>query len=180
MGPGTPRPTPITFSVRKPVCSSSRVTSASARPKPSSAEASVSIGSLSSASTRCARFPTATRRCEWPKSTPTTIPASALSETLRARLPPEDVGVTTTVPASFSSRTMFDTVAAESPVLLAISAWVSEPAIRTALSTRSRLARCSEDCDPGVSTDMFHPPEPRRLDGRPGPCRVLAAVHNYN
>ncbi|GGV32259.1 hypothetical protein GCM10010495_56300 [Kitasatospora herbaricolor] len=54
---------------------------------------------------------------------------------------------------------MFDTVAAESPVLRAISACVSEPAILTARSTRSRFARCSEDCDPGVSVDMIHPPK---------------------
>ena len=61
--------------------------------------------------------------------------------------------MTSTVPPSFSSRTMLETVAADRPVLRAISAWVSEPAIRTARTTRSRLARCSEDCDPGVSID---------------------------
>ena len=111
------------------------------------------MGSASSASTWWARLPTATRRWEWPKSTPTTIPASALSETPRARRPLAEVGVTSTVPPSFSSRTMLETVAADSPVVLAISAWVSEPASRTARTTRSRLARCSEDCDPGVSID---------------------------
>src|SRR5690606_15932985 len=81
-----------------------------------------------------------------------TMPASSLSETLRARRPPAEVGVTSTVPASFSSRTMLDTVAADRPVVLAISACVREPARRTARTTRSRLARCSDDCDPGVST----------------------------
>ncbi|GAA1099583.1 hypothetical protein GCM10009663_47920 [Kitasatospora arboriphila] len=57
---------------------------------------------------------------------------------------------------------------------LAISAWVSEPAIRTARSTLSRFARCSEDCDPGVSIDMIHPPRAREPD-RSRPCRALAA-----
>uniref|UniRef100_A0AB33JQR9 Uncharacterized protein n=1 Tax=Kitasatospora sp. CMC57 TaxID=3231513 RepID=A0AB33JQR9_9ACTN len=57
----------------------------------------------------------------------------------------------------------------------AISAWVSEPASRTARSTRSRLARCSEDCDPGVSIDMVHPSWARVLD-RPRPSRAVAAV----
>ena len=135
-----------------PVDSISRATSCSARSKPCEAEASTSIGSDCSASTWWARLPTATRRWEWPKSTPTTMPASPDSATLRARRPPEEVGVTSTVPLSFSSRTMLETVAADSPVLRAISAWVSEPASRTARTTRSRLARCSDDCDPGVST----------------------------
>lgn len=81
-----------------------------------------------------------------------TIPASPLSDTLRARRPPADVGVTSTVPPSFNSRTMLETVAADRPVVRAISAWVREPARRTARTTRSRLARCSDDCDPGVST----------------------------
>lgn len=39
-----------------------------------------------------------------------------------ARRPPAEVGVTSTVPPSFSSRTILETVAAESPVLRAISA----------------------------------------------------------
>lgn len=93
------------------------------------------------------------------------MPASPLSETLRARRPPAEVGVTSTVPPSLSSRTMLETVAADSPVDRAISAWVSEPAIRTARTTRSRLARCSDDCDPGVSTPI-HSRLRGRHDGR--------------
>ena len=58
-----------------------------------------------------------------------TMPAEPLSETLRARRPPAEVGVTSTVPPSFSSRTMLETVAADRPVVRAISAWVSEPAM---------------------------------------------------
>lgn len=157
IGPGTPSPTPMTLPASIPVRAINVLTSRSARSKPSAAEASTSIGSASSASTSWARLPTATRRWEWPKSTPTTMPASPDSETLRARRPPAEVGVTSTVPPSFNSRTMFETVAADSPVLRAISAWVSEPAMRTARTTRSRLARCSEDCDPGVSIDSSTP-----------------------
>ncbi len=73
---------------------------------------------------------------------------------------PAEVGVTSTVPPSFSSRTMLETVAADRPVVLAISAWVREPARRTARTTRSRLARCSDDCDPGVSIDSHPHPWP--------------------
>ncbi len=152
MGPGTPRPTPAILDRSTPVASISRLTSCSARSKPCVEEASTSSGSDSSASTWWARFPTATRRWVCPKSTPMTIPASPLSDTLRARRPPADVGVTSTVPPSFNSRTMLETVAADRPVVRAISAWVREPARRTARTTRSRLARCSDDCDPGVST----------------------------
>ena len=157
MGPGTPRPTPMTFPGLIPVVSIRRLTSCSARPKPCADEASTSSGSDSSASTWWARLPMATRRCVWPKSTPTTMPASPLRETLLARRPPAEVGVTSTVPPSLSSRTMLETVAAERPVLLAISAWVRDPAIRTARTTRSRLARCRDDCDPGVSIDSLTP-----------------------
>ncbi|SCE09403.1 hypothetical protein GA0115252_130113 [Streptomyces sp. DfronAA-171] len=151
IGPGTPSPTPAIFASSTPVAEMSRATTSSARSRPCAAEASTSSGSDSSASTWCARLPSATRRCVWPKSTPMTMPALPLSETLRARRPPADVGVTSTVPISRSSRTMLETVAAESPVVRAISACVSEPASRTARTTRSRLARCSDDCDPGVS-----------------------------
>ncbi len=154
IGPGTPSPTPTILRGSIPALVISSLTRHSARSSPCSAEASTSSGSASSASTRWARLPMATRRWVCPKSTPTTMPASPDSETLRARRPPEEVGVTSTVPPSFSSRTMLETVAAESPVLRAISACVSDPAMRTARTTRSRLARCSDDCDPGVSTPI--------------------------
>ncbi|GAA3486156.1 hypothetical protein GCM10018987_02350 [Streptomyces cremeus] len=52
-------------------------------------------------------------------------------------------------------------------MLLAISAWVSEPAMRTARTTRSRLARCRDVCDPGVSIDSSTPDPDGRHDGRP-------------
>lgn len=65
--------------------------------------------------------------------------------------------MTSTVPPSFSSRTMLETVAADRPVARAISAWVSELTIRTARTTRSRLALCRDVCDPGVSIDSLTP-----------------------
>ncbi|GAB3965910.1 hypothetical protein GCM10029978_029840 [Actinoallomurus acanthiterrae] len=45
---------------------------------------------------------------------------------------------------------MLETVARESPVLRAISAWVGASADRTAWITRRWFASRSDDCEPGV------------------------------
>ncbi|GAA4639213.1 hypothetical protein GCM10023196_099930 [Actinoallomurus vinaceus] len=48
---------------------------------------------------------------------------------------------------------MLETVARDSPVLRAISAWVGVPAARTAWITRRWFASRSDDCDPGVADE---------------------------
>src|SRR3954468_23671460 len=155
IGPGRPMPTPIT-PLRPTLASfSTSSTSSAAAFSPSSAEWSTSSSRQDSARTSWERSETATRRWEWPKSTPTARPAEGFRERRTGGLPPASPRATPVAsacsvsrPAWIRSETMLDTVERDSPVTRAISALLAVPRPRSASMTRPRLSSRSDRSDP--------------------------------
>src|SRR4051794_18976189 len=101
-----------------------------------------------------ARSETATRRCEWPKSTPTAAPALASKLSRIGGRPPcapwakPGSGRSTTSPSACRSATRLDTVERLRPVRRAISARLIIPSSRSARITRRRLRRRRDSSEP--------------------------------
>ena len=88
-------------------------------------------------------------------SMPTATEPLSLRATDRALRPELVVGLVVTMPASAMPRTMFETVAVESPVWRASSAWVCGPLVARAWTMRCSLSCRSAGCEPGLGRPLF-------------------------
>src|SRR4051794_20266584 len=171
IGPGRPMPAPITASLPTPASWSVSTTNSAAISRPSWASWSVSSGRVRSARIVDARSDTATRRCEWPKSTPTAAPALASKDSRIGGRPPcapyahPGSGRSMTRLSACRSATRLETVERLSPVRRAMSAREISPSLRSAWMTRRRLRRRSDSSEPARPGGMKAVPLEREKDG---------------